>query len=68
MPFSKHKAMKTHEEVQDPQNALLNLPRKYSKTPALYSGCFSFSYGPGDEVFWLRYAMVLLSTTTQILR
>jgi hypothetical protein len=37
MPFSKHKTMKTHEEVRNPQNAYLILPRKYSKTPALHS-------------------------------
>jgi hypothetical protein len=51
MPYSNHKAMKTHEEMQDPQNTLLNLPRKCSITPALYSGCSAFSYGLGDKVF-----------------
>jgi hypothetical protein len=64
MPFRKHKAMKAHEKVQDPQNAFLILPQKYSKTPALYARCSAFSCGPRDEVFWARYAMFLLSVPT----
>ena len=61
MPFRKHKAMKTHEEVHDPQNAFLTLPRKCTKTPALYSRCSAFSSGPGEYLFWSRCDMVLLS-------
>jgi hypothetical protein len=68
MPYSKYRAMKTYEEVQDPQNTLLNLPYKYSTIPALYSGCSDFSYGPRGEVSWTRCAMILLSTPRQILR
>jgi hypothetical protein len=65
MPFRKHKAMKAHEKVQDPQNAFLTLPRKYSKTPAPYSRCSAFSCGSRDEVFWARFAMVLLIVPTR---
>jgi len=61
MPFRKCKAMKTQEELQDPQNAFLTLPRKYSKTPALCSCCSAFSNDPGDEVFWSIRVMDLLS-------
>ena len=56
--------MKAHEKVQGPQNAFLTLPQKYSKTPAPYARCSAFSRGPRDEVFWARYAMVLLSVPT----
>jgi hypothetical protein len=64
MPFSKRKAMKTHEEVHDPQNAFLTLPYKHSKTPAQYSRCSAFSNGPGDKLFWSRCVMVPLSIPT----
>ena len=61
MPFSAHNAMKTQEELHDPQNAVLTLPRKYIKIPALFSRCSAVSNGPGEKVFWSIHAMVLLS-------